>query len=221
MSFSKKQVLHVGCGAYAATKLHPVFQGDVWKEIRLDIDSEVHPDIVASITDMQVVADASMDAVYSSHNLEHLYPHQVRVALAEFRRVLKPGGFALITLPDLQSVAQLVVEGKLTDPAYVSGLGPVTPLDILFGFGPALAADNLFMAHHTGFTGRTLQTELAVAGFACSVVQRDVSAFCLWAIAFAEVPTDAELVQAQNTMLPLHALLARATSGGLSSTAAS
>ena len=36
---------------------------------------------------------------------------------AEFRRVLKPGGFALITLPDLQKVAELVAaDGSRTSP---------------------------------------------------------------------------------------------------------
>lgn len=210
MPVEKKQVLHVGCGAQAPGKLHPAFGGEEWSELRLDIDRAVEPDIVASITEMADVTDVSVDAVFSSHNLEHLYPHEVRLALAEFRRVLKPTGFALVTMPDLQSVATLIAEGKLTDPAYISGLGPVTPLDMLYGFGPALAADNLFMAHHTGFTGRSLQTALGGAGFAYSVVQRDAARFCLWAIAFVEVPGEQELEEAQNAMLPLHAAMARA-----------
>ena len=45
----QKQVLHVGCGAYHPEKLHKSFAG--WKEIRLDIDPAVAPDIVASLTD--------------------------------------------------------------------------------------------------------------------------------------------------------------------------
>ena len=43
---------------------------------------------------------AAFDAVFSSHNLEHLYPHQVKEALAEFYRVLKPEG--MIVISDLQ-----------------------------------------------------------------------------------------------------------------------
>ena len=209
MPVEKKQVLHVGCGAFAPGKLHPAFGVEEWSELRLDIDGAVAPDIVASITDMAEVTDGSVDAVFSSHNLEHLYPHEVPLALAEFRRVLKPAGFALVTMPDLQSVARLVADGRLTDPAYISGLGPITPLDMLYGFGPALAADNLFMAHHTGFTGRSLQAALSGAGFGYSVVQRDVPRFCLWAIAFVEIPGEETLQEAQNAMLPLHAVLAR------------
>ena len=44
---------------------------------------------------------ASVDAVFSSHNIEHLYPHEVPLALKEFMRVLKPDGFVLMTCPDL------------------------------------------------------------------------------------------------------------------------
>ena len=103
-----KDVLHVGCGKYNPLKLNATFQGGGWREIRLDIDPEVEPDIVASITDMPMVADASIDAVWSSHNLEHLLPHDVPLALSEFFRVLKPDGFALMTMPDLQRIAELV-----------------------------------------------------------------------------------------------------------------
>ena len=59
------------------------------------------------------LAGQALDAVWSSHNLEHLYAHQVAVALGEFHRVLKPDGFALITLPDLQKVAELVAADSL------------------------------------------------------------------------------------------------------------
>lgn len=199
-----KRVLHVGCGAKAAGKLHPAFGSDEWLEVRLDIDAAVLPDIVATMTDMSPVAEASVDAVFSSHNLEHLYPHEVPVAMAEFRRVLKPGGFALITLPDLQEVARLVASDGLEATAYLSALGPIQPLDILFGHRGALAGGNLFMAHHTGFTSATLIGALAAAGFASSTVQRVPSSYSLWAIAFCMRPSPLELETAQNRMLPLH-----------------
>jgi SAM-dependent methyltransferase len=202
-----RKVLHVGCGGYAAEKLHPRFRGAGWQEVRLDIDADAKPDIVASMTDMAGVDSGSMDAIFSSHNLEHLYPHEVPAALAEFRRVLRPGGFALITLPDLQAVAQLVAQGKMTEPAYMSQLGPISPRDILYGFGPALARNNLFMAHHTGFTGHSLLAALSQAGFAYSVVQRNPASFALWAIAFAQQPSD-ETIEAESAqMLPMNMAL--------------
>ena len=175
-----RTVLHVGCGAADPAKLPAAFfPPGAWRELRLDIDPGVSPDIVASITEMPMVAAASVDAVWSAHNLEHLASHEVPVALAEFHRVLAPGGFVLVTMPDLQQVAELVAAGKLEDAAYVSAMGPITALDMLYGFRPALAAGNGFMGHRTGFTAGTLAVHLQNAGFQTVRVQRD-GHFALW-----------------------------------------
>ena len=180
-----RTVLHVGCGMADPRKLPPAFftPGD-WQEVRLDIDPGVSPDIIASITDMAMVDAGSVDAVWSAHNLEHLFAHEVPLALAEFHRVLRPGGFALVTMPDLQRAAKLVVQDRLDEPAYLSPAGPIAPLDMLFGHGAAIAAGNHFMAHRTGFTARTLEVALRRAGFALVRVVRDES-FARWATAHA------------------------------------
>jgi ubiquinone/menaquinone biosynthesis C-methylase UbiE len=172
-------VLHVGCGRKNPATLHATFKTGEWKEVRLDVDPAVEPHIVATITNMDRVPDGSVDAVWSSHNLEHLWAHEVPLALAEFRRVLRPDGFLLLTLPDLTPVAKLVAEGKLEEPAYESPAGPITPLDILYGYGPALAAGHHFMAHKTGFTETTLQGHLEEAGFTAGKVWSE--GFDLWA----------------------------------------
>jgi SAM-dependent methyltransferase len=198
-----KTVLHVGCGAYARSNLHTEFLDRSWQEVRLDIDPDVAPDIVATMTDMRPVLDESHDAIYSAHNLEHLYPHEVPLALREFRRVLKPDGFALIVLPDLQAVAQLVAAGQLVEPAYISPMGPVAPLDILYGFRPSLAQGNTFMAHHTGFIGRSISVALLEAGFAATLVQRHPGTLSLWALGFREPQTHEQFLMAQQRFLPL------------------
>lgn len=179
---ARKSVLHVGCGVHTPDKLHATFRGDDWREVRLDINPAVKPDIISSITDMRDVPDASYEALYSSHNLEHLHPHEVPLALSEFKRVLKPYGFALITVPDLRQAARYIVEDKAEETILMTNKGPITPLDVLYGFRPFLANGNLFMAHNFGFTAATLRAALSAAGFADVAVEPD-GKFNLWATA--------------------------------------
>ncbi|MDP4677302.1 MAG: methyltransferase domain-containing protein, partial [Burkholderiaceae bacterium] len=131
--------LHVGCGPKRKNQTTRGFNTPEWAEIRLDIDASVQPDVIGTMVDLSAVESDSVDAIYSSHNIEHLYPHEVPLALAEFLRVLKPNGFFVATCPDLQSVCKLIAEDKLTDTAYTSPAGPIAPLDILYGHRPAMA----------------------------------------------------------------------------------
>lgn len=179
---SPRQLLHVGCGPARKERLPECFRTAQWQEIRFDIDPRVKPDIVGSITDMGMIADASVDAIWSSHNIEHLNPFEVPEALAEFRRVLKPDGFALVTVPDLRAVARQIANDNLTKPLYVSAAGPITALDIVFGHQAAQVAGNHFMAHRTGFTASTLGQSLIEAGFD-EVRVHEGRRWDLWAIA--------------------------------------
>jgi len=192
-----KTVLHVGCGRPGAHKLHPTFRGPRWREVRVDIDARVGPDVRADIRDLQPFADGSVDAVWSSHNLEHLHDHDVPRALAEFRRVLRPDGFALITTPDIEAVAQLVVNGKLDTIAYHARAGPITALDMIYGHRSAIAAGNDLMCHRTAFSRDRLGRLLVQAGFTRAVVAQG-DAFDLWAIALREkAPASLEALAAE------------------------
>jgi predicted SAM-dependent methyltransferase len=160
-----KSFLHVGCGPKRKDRTTKGLNTSEWSEIRLDIDASVQPDVIGTMTDMSAVDTESVDAVFSSHNIEHLYPHEVPLALAEFMRVLKPNGFFVVTCPDLQSVCKLIAEDKLTEAAYTSPAGPIAPLDILYGHRPAMAQGNLYMAHRCGFTQKVLSGTLQSCGF--------------------------------------------------------
>ena len=179
-----KIFLHVGCGPKRKDQTTAGFNAPEWQEQRLDIDANVAPDIIGTMTDMSAVADGSVDAIFSSHNIEHLYPHEVPKALAEFKRVLKADGFAVITCPDLQSVCALIAEDKLTEPAYTAPAGPIAPLDILYGHRPPMAKGNLYMAHRCGFTQKVLTGTLQAAGFAMVAAKRRGHPYYdLWALA--------------------------------------
>jgi len=175
--------LHVGCGLKYKDRTTRGFNTDAWHELRLDIDPEVKPDVVGTMLNMAEIPDGTVAAVYSSHNIEHLYPHEVPIALAEFRRVLKADGFVVITCPDLQSVCALVAEDKLTETAYRAPSGAITALDILYGYRPSLAKGNLYMAHRCGFTAKVLIGTLRENGF-ITVVSRRRGApnYDLWAL---------------------------------------
>ena len=150
-----KKLLHVGCGTDNKKSLKG-FNNSFWSETRLDIDKNVQPDIVGSLTDMSLVDSRSVDALFSSHNIEHIFPHEVPTALREFNRVLSDDGFVVITCPDLVSVCKAVVNDRLMEPLYSSDAGPISPIDILYGYREFIEQGKIYMAHKTGFTYTSL-----------------------------------------------------------------
>lgn len=180
-----RRVLHVGCGYPSPGKLNAVFTEGDWTEVRLDIDPAVSPDILGSITDMAAVPDGWADAVWSSHNIEHIHAHEVPRALSEFRRVLRPGGFALITCPDLDLAARILADlgPETVVLTYGDDAKPMTPIDIIFGSREQIASGRTYMAHKTGFTQQTLFQALVSAGFAGAEV-RQGNMVDLWAVGY-------------------------------------
>jgi SAM-dependent methyltransferase len=145
----------------------------VHEEFRLDIDPATNPDVVASITDMGDIG--AFRSAYCCHALEHLYPHEVPIALGEFYRVLEPGGSLLLFVPDL--------EGLTPSDAvlYESPAGPITSWDLFYGMRSAIDSQP-HMAHHTGFTAKTLELALLRAGFSRATTRRLIG-FNLMALA--------------------------------------
>jgi SAM-dependent methyltransferase len=182
---SPKRVLSAGSGPASSHQLHPAFRTECWQEVRFDIDPQAKPDIVGTIADMsKLIPSKSFDSVWSSHSLEHLYAHEVPAALAEFRRILRADGFALITAPDIESIASLILEHGLDHVAYTSPMGPITPHDMLFGHSASIQRGAIFMAHNTGFTCGSLGQHLLDAGFPVVLAKRE--GFALWALALME-----------------------------------
>lgn len=149
-------LLHVGCGSESLPEFMSGFV-----ETRLDIDDSKNPDIVASMLDMGDIGE--YDCIFCNHALEHVYPFEVQIALKEFKRCLKPGGYAIIFVPDLEDV-------KATqDVILESPSGPISGLDMIYGYSKAMREGNLFMAHKCGFTAETL--EQAFDGLAFTIVK--------------------------------------------------
>ena len=142
-------VLCVGAGGDPCQQ----WRDNGYEVVRLDIDPATSPDIVGTMTDLGNIGP--YDAVYCIHALEHLYPHEVPVALSEFRRVLRQGGVATIAVPDLEGVPP--TDDKLP------GID-VSGLHLYYG-DAAQIPTNPHMAHHCGFVASTLAEAMKAAGF--------------------------------------------------------
>jgi hypothetical protein len=169
--------------------------------VTLDIDERVRPDIVDSLPGLAKTPSGAFDAVYSAHILEHLYPHEVQPALRSFARILKEDGFAVATCPDLQSIGERLAAGEVEKPLYVSPAGPVTALDVLYGFRPSMAQGNLYMAHHGGFTVKSLIAAFRQAGFHAGAGFRRPERYDLWVIASKKKLDKAELFELRRSFL--------------------
>ena len=187
-----KTFLHVGWGPQYKSQIKG-FDYENWKEIRFDIDEKVNPDIVGTLLDMSAVETGSVDAIYSSHNIEHVFPHEVPIVLREFHRVLKDDGMVVLVCPDLQSVCEAVVDDKLLQPLYESPAGPISPIDILYGHRQFIARGNEYMAHKGGFTYSVLNDAFIEAGFKMNYGGRNPDRWELFIISFKQEKLQEEI----------------------------
>jgi SAM-dependent methyltransferase len=168
--------------------LPKALQTEAWQEVP-----------AASLADLPALPDASLDAIHCVHQIQRLAAHEVPGIFAQIARVLRPEGFAVLTCPDLEAVAQAVVEGKLLTPVYNAAAGPITPLDLLYGYRPALAAGQAELAHRCGFTLPVLSQVLRQSGFATVGGLRRPAGLDLWVLASKSPREEApfrQLVQA-------------------------
>lgn len=120
--------------------------------------------------------ESCVDAIYCSHTLEHYPLHEATGILAGMHRVLKPGGFVHLRVPDIPALMRLVVDRKLDldSVLYHAGAGPITVRDLIWGHAPSIAreqqqdAQATGHAHRTGFSRRTLAAAIQRAGFTIS-----------------------------------------------------
>lgn len=137
--------------------LLPEWEQRGYKVVRLDVEPRNNPDVVASMTAMGEIGP--YDLIYCCHALEHLYPHEVYQALCEFKRVLKPGGVAVVVVPDLEDVRP--TEDPLPD--FPEGT-KLCGLHLYYGDFTQIP-EFPYMAHHSGFVAETLEHALDAAGF--------------------------------------------------------
>ena len=153
-----KRLLHIGCGSQPLPDWLPHFE-----EVRVDINPECKPHFVRNMLNLHDIG--TFEVIYSSHCLEHLYPHEVPRALAEFSRVLDPHGALILVVPDLEGIR------PDTQPLIGSEFGPLCGLDLFYGCHSQIEV-NPHMAHHSGFIAPVLKAVMEAAGFEKVQTQR-------------------------------------------------
>ncbi len=113
------------------------------------VDAFVGADVKAQMWALPF-RDGAVDEIWSSHALEHIRPADVAPTLTEWFRVLRPGGTAVIQVPNLDYVARYWLEHP----------GETWALQILFGL-----QSHAGEVHRTGWNLGTLEAALATAGF--------------------------------------------------------
>lgn len=84
-----------------------------WKLLNIKAIEGV--DYVGDICDLSQFADATFDVVYASHVLEHIgYQEALGNVIRSIRRILRPGGKFLVSVPDLDILCRLFVHEQMT-----------------------------------------------------------------------------------------------------------
>jgi SAM-dependent methyltransferase len=99
--------------------------------------------------------DGTVDEIWSSHALEHVARVDVAPTLAEWFRVLRPGGTAVIQVPNLDYAAEF----------WLRHPGDPWAMAILFGL-----QSHAGEFHRTGWNPATLRADLGAAGFDIAVL---------------------------------------------------
>lgn len=162
-----RKVLNVG-GMRKDIPLPPAYAG--WTSVLLDIDPTHEPDLLMDVRYLGAMPQLwdSFDAVYASHIIEHLHRHEALDVLKGFLLCLHPGGTVEIHTPDIGMLVRrmMALQIDLEDFLYESPAGDIRPIDMLYGFQPAIEYNrNDWMAHKYGYSVRTLGLLLTEAGF--------------------------------------------------------
>lgn len=148
--------LNIGCGVYPLPG---------W--INLDAHPEARADLVAAVPPIPY-PDASLDAIYLGHVLEHLDPAEARALLAECRRTLVSGGRLGVVVPDTRRILRHYFDQD--HQRFEFPLGTKWELDDLDSVCQLFLYSTVQDSHHRwSYDAGTLQRRLAEAGFTAFV----------------------------------------------------
>lgn len=127
--------------------------------IGVDRNPDCHPDVIADVGALPFRAGTA-EHVIAADVLEHVLPWQVGPTLAEWARVLAPGGRLSVRVPNLAELGRRIWRGEDVRDSIVNILG-----------GHRWGDEGRWDCHHVGFTPETLRVALEAAGL--SVLAND------------------------------------------------
>ena len=136
--------IHLACGRH-------ILDGYTNCDLARHPNAVRDPDIFCDVSCVPL-PDGEADEVLSVHILEHFYEWEVPIVLAEWARLLKPGGMLILEMPDVYKAARNLLEGQPDKMAMWPLYGDNT-------------MRNPLMCHKWGWTYRTLLPYLEKAGF--------------------------------------------------------
>lgn len=174
-SNDKKILLNVGCGDRHVRRGWPYFCD--WEEIRADLYVE-DADIKCDIVKLAGVPDSSVNCIWASHVVEHLYWHELPETFGNFMRVLKPNGCAIVIVPDLGAIADRIKDGLL-EPVREYNNCSLAPIDFIFGGREYHARDGIGQLHKTGFTSKSMGQILNNLGIKSYIREQNFQVFAV------------------------------------------
>lgn len=136
--------INLGCGRKYAPGYTNV-------DVQISPRAVTPPDILADVRAVPL-PDGCAEEVMALHLIEHFYLWEVPAVLAEWRRLLQPGGLLVLELPNIELAARNLMKGR----------DDQMSMWALYG-DPG--HEDPYMCHRWGYSARTIAALLAANGF--------------------------------------------------------
>lgn len=149
------------------------------------VDLRDGADYQMDASDLSVFQDESVETVYASNILEHFPMERTVPVLKEWYRVLKPGGWLYVSVPDFHRAVQMYQKSGLT---------------LWLRYHLWGDQKHKLNYHYAGFTLATLSKDLSDAGF------RDAQRMTRWPFIVRDGSTCVDTVERKTISLNVGAL---------------
>lgn len=136
--------LNLGCGRM-------VLPGFFNVDIQANPRAKRPLDLLADVRAVPL-EDACAEEVHAYHVIEHFHRWETDAVIAEWKRLLKPGGLLVLELPDLAKACRNLLAGDTEQMSYWGIYGDPSHRDT-------------FMCHPWGFTPNSIRKLLQDGGF--------------------------------------------------------